>query len=280
MLAEAAMKWVTDPQSLPPTSRHDVARLAVCDRRQSHDDLAEEVPVALEYNGIAHAVMLATPCDLEEFALGFSLTEGILQSKRELYDIEIRHSSAGITVSMTVSSGAFMAMKAKRRNLAGRTGCGLCGTEQLDQVLRPVPAMAWDRPLQASAIRQALHGLGAHQPIARLTGATHAAAWCSAEGRILAVFEDVGRHNALDKLAGAMAMTGMDTDFGFALITSRASVEMVQKAATVRIPALVAISAPTALAVRTAQQCGLTLVAFARGDNFVAYTNANTIESD
>jgi FdhD protein len=244
------------------------------------DDLAEEVPVALEYNGISHAVMLATPGDLEEFALGFSLSEGILLSPQELYDVEIEQMGSGITVRLSIASGAFMALKSRRRSLAGRTGCGLCGTEQLDQVLRPLPRIAAGRSLSASAIRNATAALGTHQPLAKITGGTHAAAWCNPQGELLGVYEDVGRHNALDKLIGGMTKAKADLRQGFALITSRASVEMVQKAATMRIPALVAISAPTAMAVRTAEECGMALAAFARGGNFVAYANAGNIELD
>lgn len=260
------------------TSRHTVARSRADGWMRTHDDLAEEVPVALEYNGIAHAVMLATPSHLEEFALGFSLSEGILPGRQDLYDVEIEHGEAGITVHMTVSGIAFMALKTRRRNMAGRTGCGLCGTEQLAEVLRPLPQIAPEYSLSGAAIRRVLKVIAEHQPIAKLTGGTHAAAWCTADGTLISVFEDVGRHNALDKLIGAMAMANENLQDGFALITSRASVEMVQKAATVRIPALVAISAPTALAVRTAAQCGLTLVAFARDGNFVGYANTCNIE--
>lgn len=267
------------PSPAQPVCRHPVAR-ADGGWLRTHDDLAEEVPVALEYNGIAHAVMLASPCDLEEFALGFSLSEGILADAQELYDIDVQHGAQGITVRMTVGSAAFMALKARRRSLAGRTGCGLCGTERLDQVIRPLPQLEAARPLRASAVRRALATLDAYQPLAKLTGATHAAAWCAPDGQLLAVFEDVGRHNALDKLIGGATRSKLSLRDGFALVTSRASVEMVQKAVAARMPALVAVSAPTALAVRTAAQCGLTLVAFARGDRFVGYANAINIELD
>jgi FdhD protein len=262
------------------TRRHAISRLHAGDWVQAHDDLAEEVPVALEYNGISHAVMLATPSDLEEFALGFSLSEGLLASAQDCYDIDVEHGDAGITLHINISNAAFMRMKERRRNLAGRTGCGLCGTENLDQVLRPLPRLAPDQPLSGAGIRHALAGLKVFQPLNQMTGGTHAAAWCAPNGELRAVFEDVGRHNALDKLIGAMAKARMDFQDGFVVMTSRASVELVQKAATVRIPALVAISAPTALAVRTAQECGMTLVAFARGDDFVGYANSGNIRLD
>lgn len=264
------------------TRRHAISRLRAGEWLQGQDDLAEEVPVALEYNGISHAVLLATPSDLEEFALGFSLSEGILASREDCYEIDIEHGDAGITLHIRISNAAFMLLKERRRSMTGRTGCGLCGTESLDQVLRPLPRLVPGQApsLSAAGIRRALAGLQAFQPLNQMTGGTHAAAWCAPNGELRAGFEDVGRHNALDKLIGAMAKAGMNFQDGFVVMTSRASVELVQKAATVRIPALVAISAPTALAVRTARDCGMTLVAFARGDDFVGYANSGNIRLD
>ena len=246
----------------------------------AHDELAEEVPVALEYNGVSHAVMLATPADLAEFALGFSLSEGIIASKAEFYGVDITHAANGITAHIDIASGAFARLKERRRNLSGRTGCGLCGVDSLAQVIRPSPYLAPTQVLSVSAIRQALAAVKQQQPLNRLTGATHAALWCGRDGVPRAAFEDVGRHNALDKLIGGLHQQGFDLADGFVLITSRASVEMVQKAATVGIAAMVAISAPTALAARTAQDCGLTLVAFARGDDFVAYAHGVNIATE
>lgn len=271
----------------PGLQRAPSARMAVARMRAgahdgtidalTEDELAEEVPVALEYNGVSHAVMLATPADLEEFALGFSLSEGIIASPGECYGIEIASGAAGITAHIEVAAGAFMRLKERRRALAGRTGCGLCGVDSLDQVIRPLPVLAPTRALSGAAIRHAVAQVRQQQPLNRLTGATHAALWCGRDGQARAAFEDVGRHNALDKLIGGLHMSGADLDDGFVLITSRASVEMVQKAATVGIAAMVAISAPTALAARTANDCGLTLVAFARGDDFVAYAHGANI---
>jgi FdhD protein len=256
-----------------PTSRRLVSRMRAGQWSQAPDELAEEVPVALEYNGVSHAVMMATPSDLEQFALGFSLSEGIIGSAREFYGVEIAQGDVGITVHIDIGSSAFAKLKERRRSMTGRTGCGLCGVDGLDQVFRPLPSLAPSRVLSARAIRRALAGVKALQPINRLTGASHAAMWCGADGQLRSGFEDVGRHNALDKLIGALAQSEADLADGFALITSRASVEMVQKAAVAGISALVAISAPTALAVRVARQCGMTLVAFARGDDFAAYAN-------
>jgi FdhD protein len=262
------------------TRRQAISRLQGGEWKRMQDDLAEEVPIALEYNGISHAVMLATPADLEKFATGFSLSEGIVATLSDIFDVEIESSAAGITLHIHIGSGEFMRLKERRRNLTGRTGCGLCGTESLDQVMRALPRVDAKQSLSAAAVRRALVGLKLLQPLNRITGATHAAAWSTPDGELLAGFEDVGRHNALDKLIGAMAMARIDAQRGFVVMTSRASVELVQKAATVGIPALVAISAPTALAVRTAEQCGMTLVAFARGDEFVGYANSANIVLD
>ncbi|MDL2355969.1 MAG: formate dehydrogenase accessory sulfurtransferase FdhD [Pseudomonadota bacterium] len=263
-----------------PTSSQLVSRLRAGRWSELDDHLAEEVPVALEYNGVSHAVMMATPSDLEQFALGFSLSEGILGSAREFYGVEISHGAAGITAHIDIAAAAFARLKERRRSMTGRTGCGLCGVDSLAQVLRPLPCMAPGRALSARAIRRALAGVKQMQPLNRVTGATHAALWCDSAGALHSGFEDVGRHNALDKLIGALAHSGAELADGFALITSRASVEMVQKAATAGIAALVAMSAPTALAARTAQECGMTLVAFARGDDFVAYAHGINIVLD
>jgi len=236
--------------------------------------LAVETPIALQYNGIAHAVMLATPCDLEDFALGFSLSEGILSDAADLYQVDVRSEALGITLALDVAAGAFAALKERRRTLAGRTGCGICGTESLEQVLRPLPQLApADGPLSARALAVATTALAGAQPLQQQTGATHAAAWCSIDGSVVHVREDVGRHNALDKLIGALRRARVPTDRGFALITSRASVEMVQKAATAGIGVLAAVSAPTSLALEVAQRCGLTLIGFARGAGFSVYSH-------
>ncbi|HEX7645002.1 MAG TPA: formate dehydrogenase accessory sulfurtransferase FdhD [Burkholderiaceae bacterium] len=259
------------------TERRKVVRFAGSVRSVAPDDLADEVPVALEYNGISHAVMLATPCDLEAFAVGFTLSEGIVAGIGDIYEVEVEHGPDGITVHLRIEGGAFARLKEKRRNLTGRTGCGLCGTEDLGQVLRPLPQVKGKHALKPSAVQRALEDMKQHQPINRKTGATHAAAWCDGEGRVLAAFEDVGRHNALDKLIGFMAREKIDPTDGFLAMTSRASVELVQKAASLGMPALVAISAPTALAVRTAEACGMILLAFARGDEFVAYAHAEKL---
>jgi FdhD protein len=236
------------------------------------DVVAEEVPVALEYNGISHAVMMATPADLEDFALGFSLTEGILADVSQLYDCDIVPGAEGIQVQMQIASARFVALKEQRRNLTGRTGCGLCGAETLAQAVRH-PALVADAGLRVSAqaMHAALEVMQAQQQLQLQTGATHAAAWLGSDGRIVLVREDVGRHNALDKLIGALARQQQDFSGGAILITSRASYEMVQKAATVGIGFVAAISAPTALAIRLARETGVTLVGFVRRQGYVVY---------
>lgn len=237
------------------------------------DWLAEEVPVALVFNGITHAVMLASPADLEDFALGFALTEGLIDQPDQCYGIEAQHAPGGITLDLHIAAACAWRLKERRRHLAGRTGCGLCGTDSLAHVQRSLPpAPAVQVP--ASALALAHQALRQHQHVQQLTGATHAAAWCSLQGQVLRVREDVGRHNALDKLIGAMHHAGDKPAQGFALITSRASFEMVQKAAAAGIGVLAAVSAPTALAVRTAHSLGVALAGFVRGGSGVAYTFA------
>jgi FdhD protein len=247
------------------------------------DVVVDEAPVALVYNGISHAVMMATPADLEDFALGFSLSEGIIATAAECYGIEIEHEPQGISVQLEIASSAFVALKERRRTLAGRTGCGLCGIDSLQQVCRPLPPLAPARGFHAAGVRAALGAIGAEQKLTRLTGAAHAAAWCDMDGKLLIVREDVGRHNALDKVIGAMngaLGTGVDPGAGFFLITSRVSFEMAQKAAIAGASALVGMSAPTLAAVKLADAAGMTLLAFARGADFVCYTHSQALALD
>ena len=241
------------------------------------DQVAEEVPVAMEFNGISHAVMLATPCDLEDFALGFALSEGIVATAADLYGVEVVESNEGMTLRQEISSASFARLKQYRRNLAGRTGCGLCGTESLAQALRPVERVDHNFAVDALAISRALALIRTAQILHQATGAVHAAAWCDATGEIRMLREDVGRHNALDKLIGALARVGMPADSGFALVTSRASYEMVQKAAAAGMAILVAISAPTALAIHTALAANIALVGFARERDIVVYAHPERV---
>ena len=268
----------TEAGLLPAGVRQqDVTSLRAGRTSTQADWLAEEVPVALVFNGLSHAVMMASPNDLEDFALGFALTEGLLSNAAELYGVDVKAAcDGGIEVHLDVSSRAFAALKDRRRTLAGRTGCGLCGTDSLDQVHRQLPAVP---PLTVTpaALARAQRGLRSWQSVQQLTGASHAAGWCGIDGDVRLVREDIGRHNALDKLVGALVRAGSDAETdpgtGFIVITSRASFEMVQKAAMAGVGLLAAVSAPTGLAVDTALRCGLALAGFVRGDDFVAYTH-------
>lgn len=241
---------------------------------QELDVVAEEVPIALVFNGVSHAVMLATPQDLADFALGFSLSEGILCDASELYDVEVVERKNGIEVQMTISSQRFFQLKERRRNLAGRTGCGICGTESLTQAIRKPSRVSSCTAVSPAALHQAFAQLGDLQRLQSLTGAVHAAAWASFEGKVELLCEDVGRHNALDKLIGRMVRRGLGFQTGFVMVTSRASCEIVQKAVTVGISLVTAISAPTGLAIRMAQEAGLTLIGFARDRSHVVYADA------
>ncbi|KDP86973.1 MAG: formate dehydrogenase accessory sulfurtransferase FdhD [Pseudomonadales bacterium] len=237
------------------------------------DRLAEELPVALEYNGISHAVMLATPADLDDFAIGFSLSEGIVDSASEIYGIDVEAGAEGVTVKLEIATAAFARLKTRRRALAGRTGCGLCGIESLGEIMRvpqPVHSHAIFDPTVFDA---AFATLVKRQALLRDTGATHAAAWLRADGALAFVREDVGRHNALDKLAGALASTNEDTKRGAVIITSRASYEMVLKTASIGAGILAAVSGPTVLAVRLADSAAITLAGFVRSGSLVVYTH-------
>ncbi len=238
---------------------------------QRTDWIADEVPIALVFNGVTHAVMLASPEDLEDFALGFSLTEGLLESRGELYGVEATEVEGGIELRLDVAAACEWRLKERRRTMAGRTGCGLCGTDSLAQVRRALPLTS-ATSVDVTALARAQRELQTRQTVQHLTGATHAAAWCARDGAVRLVREDVGRHNALDKLIGAMVRGGEDAADGFVTITSRASFEMVQKSAAAGVGLLSAVSAPTALAVRTAQELGVALAGFVRGDDCVLYT--------
>lgn len=250
--------------------------VVVCEDGQPHtaraDTILEEAPVALVYNGISHAVMMITPEHMQDFALGFSISEGIVKDASEIYALDVKPDGLGYSVEMHISSQRFQALKQKRRNLTGRSGCGLCGTESLAQAIRPTPKVAAPE-LSDQTIQQSLQQLQQHQPLQQLTGASHGAAWCDLDGNILTLREDVGRHNALDKLIGALA-ANTQAQSGFALISSRLSYEMVQKCCYTGIGALVAVSAPTSLAINMAQEAGLLLIGFGRRGRHVIYNSA------
>jgi len=253
---------------MKPSSQRTVWR----EGRAATDELAEEVPVAFEYNGISHAVMLATPADLEDFAVGFSLSEGIVARRNDIFGIDAIESAQGLTLKIEIAAGSFMHLKERRRSLAGRTGCGLCGTESLDQVVRDLPPLAPSAAFPEAALFAGMAALPGRQALQLATGAAHAACRVGRDGVIGHVREDVGRHNALDKTLGALAREGVEADGDALIVTSRASIEMVQKAVALRIGTLAAVSAPTAAAVRLAERLNLALYGFLRGERCVAYT--------
>lgn len=245
--------------------------------QHKEDLVAEEVPVVLVYNTHPHVVMLTTPLNLEDFALGFSLTEGIIQHPHQLQSVRVVQRSKGVEVRMTVPEQCSTAMHGKGRNMTGRTGCGLCGASTLEQAIRKPKPVGCGLTLDATKLCDAMQTMPEKQTLNQKTGAVHAAAWLDPDDGLVVVREDVGRHNALDKLIGALAKTDKDFDKGWLLVTSRASYEMVQKAASVGITLLAAISAPTGLAIQLAEECGLTLIGFARNDNHVIYTHPHRL---
>jgi FdhD protein len=259
--------------AMPP----GLARRAVLVRQgaagsEGEDWLAEEAPVELRYNGEAFAVMMATPADLEDFAHGFSLSERRVARAADIRGVTIREELEGYVVDIDAADVAAVDAGSARL-LPGRSGCGLCGSRHLEEVLRPLPRVPDGPVLAPDALERVLEALGRQQPLNRHTGAVHAAAWASTGGDILCVREDVGRHNALDKLLGALSRAGTDMRGGFVLVTSRASYEMVTKAASLGVGLLAAISAPTALAVGLAQSSNLTLAGFVRPGRHVVYSH-------
>jgi FdhD protein len=236
------------------------------------DAVAEEVPVAFVYNERPHAVMMATPADLQDFALGFSLSEAIIANPAECEKVEIVPALAGIELHITIPAGRAARLDDRVRELTGRTGCGLCGAQTLEAAVRHPAAVKGDSHIDAAALQSALLNLAERQTINTATGAVHAAAWALTDGHIALLREDVGRHNALDKLIGAMSRAQINARDGFLVVTSRASYEIVMKAATCGIGALAAISAPTALAIALAQETNVLLIGFARPDGYSVYT--------
>lgn len=254
-------------------ARRRIWRCGMADGVAPSRAVAEETPVAFAYQGTSYAVMMATPADLEDFALGFSLNEGVVSSSDEIEELGIVRTVDGIVLRMALANGPADAFWQRRRYLSGPSGCGLCGIESLAQAARrPRPVTGGIR-VSSEAISAAMNMLPARQTMNRLTGALHAAAFWTPDDGIVAVREDVGRHNALDKLTGAVVAAGRSAAEGAVLLTSRVSVEMVQKAASLGAAILVAISAPTALALRVADAAGITLIAVARRDGFETFTH-------
>ncbi|QWT18918.1 formate dehydrogenase accessory sulfurtransferase FdhD [Bacillus sp. NP157] len=274
------------PERTTPTgtATRPVTRYERGQATQDDDRLAEEVPVAIHFDGAPFAVMMASPVDLEDFARGFALTEGKVGDVRDIAGIEVNEVLEGITVDVAIAPGAALPARVDTgppatRELPGRSGCGICGTRELEDVIRRPRPVAAGPTVAPDAIERALEALRAEQPINAFTGSVHAAAWARADGSLMVVREDVGRHNALDKLIGAMTRRGIDPREGFAVITSRASYEMVTKAAVAGITIVVAISAPTALAVHLAADCGVTLAGFARPGRFNLYSRPERIQA-
>lgn len=255
------------------SARRSVLRTRGLRTEQCLDDVAEEVPVAFVINDAPFAVMMATPADVEDFALGFAVSEGLVEHVSEVEISGVSRLVEGIEVRLRLPEQRAQALERRRRSLSGRSGCGLCGSELLEAALRRPAPVADGDAIDASALHRALHALRAGQTLAIATGATHAAAWATPNGELRLLREDVGRHNALDKLIGAMLRAGEDPRRGFGVVTSRASYEMAMKAAGAGMPLLAAISAPTALAISLAQACNLTLVGFARNNGHAVYTH-------
>jgi FdhD protein len=275
------MNAVVSELGWPSYQRVEVEQSRSSERSSQIDCVAEEIPVALVYNNVPHVVMLASPLDLEDFAVGFSLTEGIVAAPSQISSIRVLTRAEGIEVRLRIPPERFGALADKGRNLAGRTGCGLCGASTLKQAVRH------PRPVSAAAagavalqhLHEAMAALPGRQTLNQLTGAVHAAAWVLPGQGIAMVREDVGRHNALDKLIGALLRIHSDRSAGFVIVTSRASYEMVQKCAVAGIGLIAAISAPTGLAIRLAEECGVTLLGFVRGGDHVVYSHPRRLVS-
>lgn len=244
-------------------------------------EIAEETPVALVYNASTYAVMMATPADLDDFAIGFSLTEGVIAAASDITDLQIVASEAGVEARMWLTDARAGRLAERRRHIAGPTGCGLCGVESLEAAHRPGPPVGGaDARLGPTQILDAMAALTAAQPLNAATRAAHAAGFVARGGALVAVREDVGRHNALDKLVGALARAGTTGEGGAVILTSRVSVEMIQKSAVLGAAFVIAVSAPTALAVRAAEAAGITLVGVTRADGFEVFTRPERVEMD
>ena len=264
------------PTETAPIKAHPITRYHAHTLSPTQDTLAQEAPIALVYNGISHAVLMATPQDLPQLALGFSISEHILQRPSQLYDSEIVHTPNGIEARLEIASECFAQLKQRRRTLNGRTGCGLCGIDSLTAAQPHIAPVTRSLKIPAAHINQALAQFSQHQPLRQQTGSLHAAAWVVGS-QIQASYEDIGRHNALDKLIGHLVQQAADTQQGWLLLSSRASYEMIAKAASIGIHTIVAVSAATALAAQIAEQAHITLIGFAKPEKFTIYTHPQYI---
>lgn len=247
---------------------------------EGHRTVAEESAIALSYGGSTEAVMMATPADLEDFAIGFSLSEGIIESLDEVTGIEVLEASGGIDLQISLKDDVDRALRVRRRAKAGPVGCGLCGVESIEEALKPAADVSGVQTgMTAREISDAMHALSANQPLNAETRAVHAAGFYIPGRGMIAVREDVGRHNALDKLIGHLARNGISGADGAVVMTSRLSVELIQKAAKLGSGVLIGISAPTALAIDMAARAGMTLVALARGEDYEIFTGSDRITS-
>lgn len=279
----APADWLTQPDALnrlgtaEPLIAHRATRWDHGTPIERDELVAEEAPITLVYNGVPHVVMMATPTNLIDFAVGFSVTEGLVGSAADVLEVACIPHSRGMEMQVTIPEAWMAVVQGRTRRLSGRTGCGVCGADSVDAVIRPVPPVGPGPVVQGAAIHRALEGLVAQQELNRSAGSVHAAGWASADGEVSLVREDVGRHNALDKLIGAALTRGIDPQAGFVVVTSRASFEMVHKAAMLGASVLVTVSGATALAVRMAHQAGLTLCGFARKGGFTVYTHPGRV---
>lgn len=265
------------PIPLPGSALRRVERWRGPARELLDDHVAEEVPVAIVCNGESFAVMMATPADLADFAIGFALSEGLVEQASDARVERIEHLLEGVEVHLTIPPARAAAVSRRQGSLEGRSGCGICGSRTLEDVLRRLPPVVTDVRVHADAVRRAMRALGAAQVVNAVTGATHAAGWATPDGTLRLAREDVGRHNALDKLIGAMHHAGIGPGDGFLVVTSRASYEMVMKSAAAGFALMAAASAPTALGISLAESANLTLVGFAREDGHTVYTHAQRL---
>ncbi|GCB04342.1 formate dehydrogenase accessory sulfurtransferase FdhD [Ralstonia sp. SET104] len=263
------------PAGLPVASTTAARRTRAGTQEDTTTAVADEAPVALVFNGITHAVMMASPADLEDFALGFALSEGIIDSRADWRGADVQAHPHGLEVHAEIASHCFVRLKEHRRALAGPTGCGLCGIESLqtfEDAPTPLVPPAWRASLADAQVLDAMQAMASHQPANALTGGVHAAGWAPADGNApLHVLEDVGRHNALDKLIGRLARLGIRPADGFIVMTSRASFELARKCVHMQVPLLATISAPSSLAIQHAKAGNLTLLAFCRGDSVTRF---------